>query len=71
MIAVHRLTQPDHPVFINPDLIQTVEANPDTVIALENASKFVVCETPSEVVELVRDWRASIRIRANAFPIKP
>ena len=71
MIAVHRLTHPDKPVYLNPDLIQTVEANPDTVIALENASKFVVCETPEQVVELVREWRASIRIRANVFPIRP
>ena len=49
MIAVHRITQPDHELYVNPDLIQIVEANPDTVIVLTNGSKFVVSETPAEV----------------------
>ena len=56
MIPVHRLTQPDHELFVNPQLIQTVEANPDTVIALTNGSKFVVSETPAQVARLVREW---------------
>ena len=60
MIPVHRLTQPDHELYVNPDLIQTVEANPDTVISLTNGSKFVVAETPEDVARLVRDWRAGI-----------
>jgi flagellar protein FlbD len=60
MIPVHRLTQPDHELYVNPDLIQTVEANPDTVISLTNGSRFVVAETPAEVARLVRDWRAGI-----------
>jgi flagellar protein FlbD len=60
MIPVHRITQPDHELYVNPELIQTVEANPDTVISLTNGSKFVVAETPAEVARLVRDWRAGI-----------
>jgi uncharacterized protein YlzI (FlbEa/FlbD family) len=50
VIAVHRITQPDHELYVNPDLIQVIEANPDTVIS----------ETATEVAELVRQWRASI-----------
>jgi flagellar protein FlbD len=60
MIPVHRITQLDHELYVNPELILTVEANPDTVIALTNGSKFVVSETPAEVARLVRDWRAGI-----------
>jgi flagellar protein FlbD len=71
MITVHRLTSPDHPLYLNPDLIQTVEANPDTVIALENSSKFVVIETPEQVVELVRQWRASILARVDGGRVVP
>ena len=71
MIVLHRLTHPDHPLYLNPDLIQTVEANPDTVIALENASKFVVLETPDEIVELVREWRASVLTRAAGAQVIP
>jgi flagellar protein FlbD len=65
MIELHRLTHPDQPFHLNPDLIQTVEATPDTVISLESAAKFLVLETPEEIVGLIRDWHASIIARAN------
>jgi flagellar protein FlbD len=60
VIAVHRITQPDHELYVNPDLIQVIEANPDTVIVLANGTRFVVSETAAEVAVLVREWRASI-----------
>jgi uncharacterized protein YlzI (FlbEa/FlbD family) len=60
VIAVHRITQPDHELYVNPDLIQVIEANPDTVIVLANGNRFVVSETATEVAGLVREWRASI-----------
>jgi flagellar protein FlbD len=60
VIAVHRITQPDHELYVNPDLIQVIEANPDTVIVLANGTRFVVSETAAEVAELIRQWRASI-----------
>jgi flagellar protein FlbD len=66
VIALHRLTHPEHPVYINPDHIQTVEANPDTVISLGNGSKFVVRETPDEVSALIREWKAGILAAAFA-----
>jgi flagellar protein FlbD len=68
MIVLHRLTNPNHPLYLNPDLIQTVEANPDTVIALENASKFVVAETPEQIVFLIREWKASVIASASETP---
>ncbi|MFN0154580.1 MAG: flagellar FlbD family protein [Gaiella sp.] len=64
MIPVHRLTHPDETVWINSDLIMTVENNPDTVICLTNGARLVVHETPPEVVDLVRDWRAGMLARA-------
>ncbi len=66
VIAVHRITQPDHELYVNPDLIQVIEANPDTVIVLANGTRFVVSETAAEVAELVRQWRASIVVRSRA-----
>jgi uncharacterized protein YlzI (FlbEa/FlbD family) len=78
MIPVHRITQPDHELYVNPDLVQTIEANPDTVIALTNGSKFVVSETPAEVAALVREWRAGILVLSgghvadsNVLPLRP
>ncbi len=64
MIPVHRLTHPDETVWINSDLLMTVETTPDTVICLTNGARLVVYETPGDVVELVRDWRAGILSRA-------
>jgi flagellar protein FlbD len=66
MIPVHRLTQPEHELYLNPELIQTVEANPDTVISLTNGSKFVVAESPAQVARLVRDWHAGILAAGSA-----
>jgi uncharacterized protein YlzI (FlbEa/FlbD family) len=69
MIVLHRLTHPDQPFHLNPDQILTIEATPDTVVSLESAAKFVVIETPEEIVERIREWRASIVVRANAQPV--
>jgi uncharacterized protein YlzI (FlbEa/FlbD family) len=60
VIAVHRISQPDHELYVNPDLIQVVEANPDTVLALMSGIRVVVIETPAEVARLVREWRVAI-----------
>jgi flagellar protein FlbD len=59
MIELHRLGQPE-PFHLNPDLIVTVEAHPDTVITLATGTRVVVTESPDEVSALVRDWRVSI-----------
>ena len=64
MIPLHRLTHPEEPVYVNPDLIATVEANPDTVVSFVNASKLVVAESAQEVTALVCDWRARVITRA-------
>jgi len=64
MIPLHRLTHPGEPLYINPDLIQSVEATPDTVITLTNASKLIVIETPDDVRDLICGWRAGIIVRA-------
>jgi flagellar protein FlbD len=60
MIALHRLTHPNEVFFLNPDLIQTIEATPDTVVTLTNSSKVIVREKPFELVALIRQWRAGI-----------
>ena len=59
MIELHRLGQPE-PFQLNPDLIVTVEAHPDTVITLATGTRVLVSESPEEVSGLVRDWRVSI-----------
>jgi flagellar protein FlbD len=60
MITLHRLGIRSEELHLNPDLITTVEAHPDTVITLATGSKVVVQEGPDEVAAAVREWRAEI-----------
>src|SRR3954464_12798006 len=46
---------------LNAELIQRVEAHPDTVITLLDDTKYVVLETVEQVVREVRDYRAGIQ----------
>ena len=60
MIVLHRLGHVEEPFHLNPDLICTVEANPDTVITLTGGAKIVVAEPPERVAALVRTYRIEI-----------
>lgn len=60
MIVLHRLGHQAQEFLLNPDLILTVEANPDTVVTLTSGIKVVVAESPHRVSEEVRAWRAGI-----------
>ena len=60
MITLHRLGHRDEPFMLNPDLVATVEAHPDTVITLTTHARIVVAETPAEVAAEIRAWRAGI-----------
>lgn len=43
--------------YVNPELIQTVEATPDTVITLVSNKKFIVKDTPEEIAERFIEYR--------------
>jgi flagellar protein FlbD len=60
MIRLHRLAHTPQPFHLNPDLVATVEANPDTVVLLTTGTRYVVAESPEAVAEAVRTWRASV-----------
>jgi flagellar protein FlbD len=60
MIRLHKLAREPQPFHLNPDLILTIEAHPDTIVTLTTGSRLVVTETPDEVVLAVRRWRTSI-----------
>ena len=60
MIELHRLGAHGEPLWLNPDLIATIEAHPDTVIALTTATKVMVSESVDEVIDAVRAWRVSV-----------
>ena len=45
---------------LNPDLIERVEGHPDTVAFLVDGTKYVVRESVDEVLQEIREYRASI-----------
>lgn len=59
MIAVTRLRGAGELV-INADLIETVEATPDTVITLTTGHKIIVQEPPEEIIRRVVQFKRSI-----------
>jgi flagellar protein FlbD len=60
MIRLHRLAREPQPFHLNPDLVLTVEASPDTVVTLTTGSRLIVTESPEAVADAVRMWRASV-----------
>ena len=65
MILVTRL---NGSVFaLNPDLIQRVDATPDTVVTLVDGAKFVIAESLTETVELTLGFRARVVATAHAL----
>jgi flagellar protein FlbD len=60
MLTLHRLGHAAEPFHLNPDLIVTVEANPDTVITLTTGTKIVVAEPPDRVIQQIRDYRVAV-----------
>ena len=58
MIQVTRLNHTK--VVLNSDLIEEIEATPDTVISLTTGQKIIVLESTEEIVERIRRYRQSI-----------
>jgi flagellar protein FlbD len=44
-------------IYINPELIQTVESTPDTIVTLMNNKKLIVKDTPQEIAERFIEYR--------------
>jgi uncharacterized protein YlzI (FlbEa/FlbD family) len=60
VIRLHRLGHPDENYFLNPDLILSIEATPDTVVTLTTHTKLLIGESCEDVVAAVRAWRSSV-----------
>ena len=65
MIVLTRLNGPSFA--LNPDLIERVDANPDTVVTLVGGTKYVVAESLQELVLRVREFRGQVIASACAF----
>lgn len=58
MIKVTRLN--DTELVINTDLIEFIEAIPDTIISLTTGKKIMVKETVDEVIARVKDFKRGV-----------
>lgn len=66
------LTRLNGPVFaLNPDLVERADCTPDTVITLVDGTKYLVAESLSELVALVRQYRASVIADAQHLASRP
>ncbi len=60
MIKVTRLRASEPELVVNAELIETVEATPDTVITLTTGHKIIVQESVDTVVQLVVEYKRKI-----------
>jgi flagellar protein FlbD len=68
---VIKVTRLNHvPLVLNTDLIEYMEATPDTVITLSTGQKIVVRETAEEVVSRVIEFRRQILSGMSACPLQ-
>lgn len=63
MILLHRLR--GEPLYLNADLIESVESTPDTVVTLVDGRRVFVEEAPGVVVDRVTEFRASLLVAAD------
>jgi flagellar protein FlbD len=54
-------------IWVNADLIETVEATPDTVLKLTTDRRLIVTETPEEIVALVIEHRRKAQSRPHVL----
>ncbi len=53
---------------LNSDLIERVDATPDTVVTLVDGKKYVVSERPAEIIAAVREHRGQVIAISHALP---
>jgi len=68
MIKVRKINGEE--LVINAELIETVEARPDTTISLATGNKIIVKDTVSEVVEKVLEYRRLVNQKVPRKEIK-
>ncbi len=64
MIILHRLGHQAESFYLSPEMIVTVEANPDTVVTLTTGAKIIVHESPEVVVARIRRARVEVLVDA-------
>jgi flagellar protein FlbD len=69
MIALRRLN--NQPIMVNPDLIESLEATPDTVVTLTSGNKLIVRDSMDEVREKIIAFKRRIYAAEAADASEP
>lgn len=69
MILVHRLR--GEPFYVNPDVIESVEATPDTVLTLVDGRRVLLDDAPEQVVARFTAYRVSLLVAADQLRAGP
>ena len=69
MIKVTRLNESE--LVINADLIEFVEAIPETIISLTTGKKIMIKETVDDIIERVAEFKRRSGIRVNTPDTRP
>lgn len=64
MIKVTRIN--DAPLVVNADLIEFVEASPETIICLTTGKKIMVKQTIDEIIDRVAEFKRKASIRTTS-----
>jgi flagellar protein FlbD len=65
MIKVTRIN--DTELVINADLIEFVEASPDTIVTLTTGKKIIVKESTDDIIEMVAEFKRRVAARQEAL----
>ena len=63
MIKLTRLNKKE--IYLNPDLMKSIEETPDTIIVLVNGDHYLVREKASEIIGKIIDFRVTILNRSE------
>jgi flagellar protein FlbD len=58
VIALKRINGSD--IWLNPMLIESVERTPDSIVTLTNGHKYVIRESPEEIITKVQDFMKQV-----------
>jgi flagellar protein FlbD len=65
--VIHLTRLSGRELYLNADLICSVEAHPDTVVTLVDGKHYVVTESTTEVVEAITRFRATVLALADSL----
>jgi flagellar protein FlbD len=63
MVSLTRINHQS--IVLNSDLVEHLEPTPDTVITMVSGQKFVVLESPEEVVRRIVEFRRALTARTE------